>query len=204
MDNKKLYSKQNAISILKKPIKILYKFFCYSINRILLFTKKVNYDKTLNVNGILNIFGSGKDINIGKNVTINSGKRANPIGGDGRTILRGKIFIGDNSGISNTTIVSNVGVKIGSDVLIGGSTKIYDTDFHSLEYEKRMEKPDVNIKSAPIEICDGAFIGAHTIILKGVRIGKKSIVGAGSVVAKSIPDEEIWAGNPAKFIRKIN
>lgn len=47
-------------------------------------------------------------------------------------------------------------------------------------------------------------MGAHTIILKGVTVGAKSIIGAGSVVTKSIPDGEIWAGNPAHFIRKID
>lgn len=50
---------------------------------------------------------------------------------------------------------------------------------------------------------DNVFIGARCIILKGVTIGENSIVGAGSVVTKSIPANEIWAGNPAKFIRKI-
>lgn len=54
----------------------------------------------------------------------------------------------------------------------------------------------------PVSIGNGAFIGAHSIILKGVSIGEKSIVGAGSVVTKGIPDGEVWAGNPAQFIRK--
>lgn len=53
-----------------------------------------------------------------------------------------------------------------------------------------------------VTIREGAFIGAHCVILKGVTIGKNAVVGAGSVVTKSIPDNEIWAGNPAKFIRK--
>jgi len=51
-------------------------------------------------------------------------------------------------------------------------------------------------------IQEGAFVGASSIILKGVTIGKHSIVAAGSVVSKSIPAGEIWGGNPAKFIRK--
>ena len=55
----------------------------------------------------------------------------------------------------------------------------------------------------PVEIKDGVFVGAHSIILKGVTIGEGSIIGAGSVVTKSIPAGEVWAGNPAKFIRKI-
>ena len=56
---------------------------------------------------------------------------------------------------------------------------------------------------APVIIEDTVFIGAKCIILKGVTIGQNSIVGAGSVVTKSIPADEIWGGNPAKFIRKL-
>ena len=108
----------------------------------------------------------------------------------------GKISIGNNVGISNTAIVSAESIVIDDNVMIGGSCKIYDTDFHSIRYEYRMQKPDTHIK-------EGAFIGAHSIILKGVIIGKHSVIGAGSVVTKSVPDDEIWAGNPAHFIRKV-
>lgn len=48
-----------------------------------------------------------------------------------------------------------------------------------------------------------AFIGAGCIILKGITIGACSVVGAGSVVTKNIPTGQVWAGNPAKFIRNI-
>jgi len=73
-----------------------------------------------------------------------------------------------------------------------------------LNFDERKDRnTDVPLKKAVV-IDDGSFIGAHSIILKGVTIGKESIIGAGSVVTKNVPDGEIWGGNPAKLIRKIN
>lgn len=144
---------------------------------------------------------------IGKDVTINSGQKYNMIGGDSTTVLRtigkGKIIIGDRVGLSNVAIVASKKVVVENDVLLGGGVKIYDSDFHSLSYFDRVNDPYMNIKTEQITIKEGAFIGANVIILKGVTIGKHSVIGAGSVVSKSIPDNEIWAGNPAIFIRKI-
>ena len=131
----------------------------------------------------------------------------NPIGGDTKTILfakeNGEISIGNQCGISNTAICCLTKITIEDKVMIGASCKLYDHDFHSLILEERLKYPDIGVKSAPILIRKGVFIGACTIVLKGVTIGSRSIVGAGSVVTKNIPDGEIWAGNPAKFIRKI-
>ena len=168
--------------------------------------RKVRYGKNLDIRGRVFCVSNTKDgIVIGDHVSINSCRKSNPIGGDTKTILfakgNGKIRIGNNCGISNATIFATESITIGNDVTIGGSTKIYDTDFHWLELQERMSKTGGATK--PVEIRDGAFIGAHCIILKGVTIGKEAIVGAGSVVTKSIPDGEIWGGNPAKFIRKI-
>jgi acetyltransferase-like isoleucine patch superfamily enzyme len=56
---------------------------------------------------------------------------------------------------------------------------------------------------APVVIKDNAFKGAYSIVLKGVIIGENSIIGAGLVVTKSVPNNQIWAGSPAKFIREI-
>lgn len=148
-----------------------------------------------------------ESIYIGNNFGCNSGLKYNPIGGDLCTIIRtidnGTIKIGNNVGMSNATLVARENITIEDDVLLGGGVKMYDNDFHSLDYETRVYRPYDDIKSKPIKIYKGAFIGAGSYILKGVTIGEKSIVGAGSVVAKDIPPGEIWAGNPAKFIRKI-
>lgn len=155
--------------------------------------------------GLIRVRNRGKIV-IGNKVTINSAPMANPIGGQERTILvaqkGAKITIGDGAGISNCAIFASESVTIGKQVMIGAGVKIYDTDFHPVEFTERMENKPA--KKAAVTIADGAFIGAHSIILKGVTIGKKSVIGAGSVVTGSVPDNEIWAGNPARFIRKIH
>lgn len=168
--------------------------------------RHVRCGKNLKINGRIYCVSNTVDgITIGNEVSINSCMKSNPIGGDTRTVLfakgKGKIRIGDGCGISNATLFACDSITLGNNVLVGGNTKIYDSDFHWLNFERRMNEQGGVTR--PIVVKDGAFIGAHSIILKGVIIGEKSIVGAGSVVTKSIPDGEIWAGNPAKFIRKI-
>ena len=154
-----------------------------------------------------NARGSRGSIVIGDNVNINSSLTADPIGGDTRTILytrhKGKIIIEEGVGISNATFVSDASITIGAYTNIGGGTKIYDTDFHSLNPDVRLNG-DTNVKSKPVVIGSRVFIGGHCVLLKGVTIGDGAVIGAGSVVTKDIPPYEIWAGNPAKFVRNIN
>ena len=149
-----------------------------------------------------------KGMSIGKNFAMNNGISHNPIGMPQPCTFfvdRGcSLIIGNNVGISQTALIAHADITIGDNVKIGGGTCVYTSDFHSLNKDLRRTGEDLkNRKSAPITIENDAFIGARCIILKGVTIGENSIVGAGSVVTKSIPANEIWAGNPAKFIRKI-
>ena len=175
-------------------------------NKTILNVRGFKVGKNLLTYGMMFIRGTG-NITIGNDVTITSCRETNPIGGDTKTILfakqKGCIQIGNYVGISNSAIVALNSIIVEDDVMIGGGCKLYDHDFHSINFTERMMNPDPGVKSSPIHIKQGAFIGAHSIILKGVTIGKKSVVGAGSVVTHSIPDGEIWAGNPAKFIRKL-
>ena len=114
------------------------------------------------------------------------------------------LTIGNHVGISQSALIAHADITIGDNVKIGGGTCVYTTDFHSLDPRIRIGKEDYRYsKKAPVVIEDNVFIGAKCIILKGVIIGKNSIVGAGSVVTKSIPENEIWAGNPAHFVRKV-
>jgi acetyltransferase-like isoleucine patch superfamily enzyme len=188
-----------------KWITIFYNYFYFKLY-------KINYQAFPIINGRIKIVGKG-EIRIGTNVIFNTGKNYNPIGGD--TILRlcavnktSKLQIGNNVGISNSTIYCSNSIIIEDNVLIGGSCKIYDTDFHSMDFFFRTsafknQETDEEAKKAKVLIKNGAWVGGHCIILKGITIGSRSIIGAGSVVSTNIPDNEIWAGNPIKFIRKI-
>lgn len=157
---------------------------------------------------IIDIYDNSKLI-IGNNFSMNNGVNYNRIGRQQPCFFvisnSGTVIIGDNVGISSTAFHCNKSISVGNNVKIGGNTVIYDTDFHSLDPKIRctgFEKlSDVSMKEVIID--DNVFIGAHCTILKGVHVGRNSIIGAGSVVAKSVPENEIWAGNPAKRIRSI-
>lgn len=117
-----------------------------------------------------------------------------------------ELCIGNYSGISNVLLHCYNNITIGNYVNIGAGTMIFDTNFHSTNWQDRENRLiDIqNAKTAPIYIGDYVFIGARCIIGKGVTIGDKSIIAAGSVVTRDIPSGEIWGGNPVKFIKKNN
>ncbi len=115
----------------------------------------------------------------------------------------GSLNIEDYSGFSGVSIYCTNNIKIGKYCKFGGNVSIWDTDFHPLNFEDR-RCSFIGTKSIPIVIGNDVFVGANSIILKGVTVGDRVIIGAGSVITKNIPSDEIWAGNPAKFIRKAN
>lgn len=117
---------------------------------------------------------------------------------------RAAIKIGSNTGISGGSICSAVSVEIGRECLIGANVTISDTDFHPINPVGRAYNNNpLDIASLPVVVEDNVFIGTGAIILKGVRIGKNSVIGAGAVVTNDVPPDSIAAGNPAKVIRKI-
>jgi acetyltransferase-like isoleucine patch superfamily enzyme len=149
-------------------------------------------------------------ITIGKNVVIRSRVRSNLVGVTGPTIFDcirdGRIRIGDNTGCSSTVFSSRSSIEVGRHVKIGGNVRIYDHDFHAVDYLARRDyRQDViQCKSAPVVIGDDVFIGANSIILKGVTIGDRSVIGAGSVVSlKEIPPDSLVVGNPARVVRRL-
>lgn len=158
--------------------------------------------------GIPKLYIQGS-MQVGTNFKINNTIANNPIGRNYKCIFvvryGAKLVIGNNVGMSGTTIVAQKSITIGDNVKFGGNVCIYDTDFHSLDAQKRADKKEdfLNTNKKDIVISDNVFIGAHSTILKGVHIGKNTIIGACSIVTKDIPENQIWAGNPARHIREI-
>jgi acetyltransferase-like isoleucine patch superfamily enzyme len=183
-------------NILNMPIRLL--------NFVQLRLFDVEYEEYPRINGKLKMGGKGQ-LSLGRKVFINSSNRSNPVGAANFTSFhiapKAKVLIGSNVGISNTLFYAWTSIIVEDDVMIGGGCQIYDTDFHSIRYEDRVHNGDEMAKFAPVIIKKGAFIGTSTIILKGVTIGERSVVAAKSVVSKSIPADEIWGGNPCRFIK---
>jgi len=145
-------------------------------------------------------------IRIGRHFTANSHWRFNSLGIFQPVTLKtvrpnATITIGDRVGVSGTTISAADRIVVGNDVLIGTGCIVTDSDAHPLRFSDRLD--DTRTATAPVIIGDGVFIGARSIILKGVTIGRESIIGAGSVVTRDVPPRVVAAGNPAVVVRTL-
>jgi len=126
------------------------------------------------------------------------------------TTLRPKaeIVIGSHVGMSGTVVCAAESVHIGDRVMLGANTTITDTDSHPIDYRMRFPVnhgldprfADTETHVAPVVLEDDVFVGMHSIILKGVTIGRGAVVAAGSVVTKSVLPGEIVGGAPARVI----
>lgn len=120
---------------------------------------------------------------IGKNCNINF-----------NVFIENDVIIGDN-----VTVKSGVqlwdGIRLEDNVFIGPNVTFTNDKFpRSKQYPEKLQNTIIK---------KGASIGAGSVILGGITIGENAMIGAGSVVTKDIPNDELWFGNPAKFIRKI-
>tara|TARA_R110001606_G_scaffold314556_6_gene461332 strand:+ start:9774 stop:10334 length:561 start_codon:yes stop_codon:yes gene_type:complete len=146
--------------------------------------------------------GGGGQLTIGSDVKIVSLSRYNRAGINHPTELAveagASLTIGDRVGMSGAAIYASERIIIGNDVLLGANVKIYDTDFHPLSAADRLaSKPSA---TAPVEIHDAVWLGANVTVLKGVTIGARTVVAAGSIVTKDLPPDVLAAGIPARVI----
>lgn len=143
-----------------------------------------------------------KAISIGRKVNIRKGARLEVVGGwDGK---RPKIIIGDGCGIQFYFHCGAAeSVTIGNYVGIGGRVLITDHD-HVFNTPEQSCIKTSKLQSAPVVIEDGAALHEGCVILKGVTVGQRAVVGANAVVTKDVPPFTIVGGVPARVIRKID
>ena len=185
--------------------------FYIHCNRLIFRLKGVSFEQGLKVYNKIYIQPRGT-IKIGRNFLFTSGDCINPICRN----IRGCIYsepgsvleIGNHVSISSACIWIKERVSIGNNVNIGGNVLIMDNDAHELNYVARRGNKKTNsdieytVQHSPIIIEDDVWIGANCQILKGVTIGARTIIGAGSVVTRNIPADCIAAGNPCRIIRR--
>lgn len=124
-------------------------------------------------------------------------------------IVCSKISLGENVVIRPNTMIfadpreGDAGsVVIEDNVMLGSGVHIYASNH-------RFNLPDINIidqghsSAQTIILKEGCWLGANVVVLPGVTIGNNSVVGAGSIVTKNVPDRVVVAGNPAKIIKKL-
>jgi len=145
-------------------------------------------------------------IMIGSHFVACSNPRHNSLGVFQRVTLKtlrpeARIIIGDYVGISGATVSVASEIKIGNHVLIGTGVIITDSDAHPIHPADRRGSGQTKVQKVSIE--DDTFIGARSLILKGVTVGRGSVVGAGSVVTRNVEPYSVVAGNPAKVVGTV-
>lgn len=174
-------------------------FFSTIQNRMKMLLVGVQYGRNVKFRGdTMFLRTPGTIIKIGNNCTFNSCSLFNHRGLNHKCILEtgsnGCISIGDNCGFSGVSIVSSIKVDIGNNVMCGANVIIGDRNDHEDKYPE--------FKPAPVIIKENVWIGMNCVIMKGVKIGENSIIGANSIVTKDIPANCIAAGNPCRIIKE--
>ena len=131
------------------------------------------------------------DLEIGDDFKIWSAHRTTLVSGWGRLRIGDRVFI--NVG---TTVLSVVEIVIGDDVAMANEVYVMDSNSHGVEGRPAVE--------APVRIGAGTWLGARSMVMPGVTIGKRVLVAAGAVVTRDVPDDVLVAGNPARVVRSLS
>jgi UDP-2-acetamido-3-amino-2,3-dideoxy-glucuronate N-acetyltransferase len=120
---------------------------------------------------------------IGRNCNINA-----------HCFIENRVVIGDN-------VTLKCGVYVWDEVTIGNNVFVGpNVSFVNDRFPRSKQHPD---KYQPTVIEDGASLGAGCVILSGLTIGRNAMIGAGSVVTRNVPPNQVWVGNPAHFLKEI-
>ena len=187
-----------------RKIKHKYSTVCFRVKLFMCDVKPAGALKVMNA--VPNLYiARNAEMKIGRNVIINSYCNTSWYAKSEISVFEGAyLAIGDNVGLNGVLIVCKEHIEIGKYVNIGGGTRIYDTNFHNLNWkERRVPTLNTIAKTAPVIIEDDVFIGTNCIVSKGVRIGARSIIAAGSVVVKDVPADSVAGGNPCKVIKSL-
>ncbi|GIJ36041.1 acyltransferase [Verrucosispora sp. WMMD703] len=114
----------------------------------------------------------------------------------------GEVRVGADCLLNATWIGTWTSVTIGDRCLLS-DCELLDNDFHNLAPDRRHDPPTAATR-APITVEDNVWIGAHALVMKGVRIGRDSVVGAATVVRADVPPGVVVIGNPQQIAKKFH
>ncbi len=145
----------------------------------------------------------GARLVLGDGVAIASAVRANPLGLAQPSVLRAmtsnsELVLGPGVALSGTAICAGASIRIDEGTILGAGAMVVDNDFH-VPGPGWVWETDSSHNARRIHIGRGVFVGARSIILKGVEIGDRAIIGAGAVVTKDVPPGHLAVGNPARI-----
>jgi len=146
----------------------------------------------------------GGRIVLGDGVRVASAVRANPLGCLQPSALRAmaagaQIILGRNVGISATVLCAGASIEVGEGTIMGAGAMVLDHDFHRPVGDWGWAD-EHQANARPVKIGRGIFVGARAIILKGVTIGDRAVIGAAAVVTRDVPARHLAVGNPARVI----
>lgn len=113
----------------------------------------------------------------------------------------GAITIGNQCYFNGAKILCERSIEFEKLCMVSDAT-VMDTDFHSIEIDRW--NPKAKVKAKPIYIRENAWIGSKSAVLKGVTIGKNSVVGLGTIVRQEVPESVVVIGNPQQIVKHLN
>jgi acetyltransferase-like isoleucine patch superfamily enzyme len=167
--------------------------FSHIMNAQLRMRGKARAPFSVRLRGRIQLSGCGEVV-LGEGVSLNG--TVVPI--ELVTYTSGRIEIGNHTFINyGSSIAARASVKIGSHCHLGHYTFVMDNDQHDVVSHTELPQSD------PVIIEDHVWIGSKAVILPGVRIGSRAVIGAGSIVTKDVPPRCVAAGNPARVLRNL-